>query len=116
MYRHPTSVRRGTIIPLIALTIVALLGFVALSIDVGLIAMAKTQAQNAADCAALTGARTLTGDPATNNNFAACEPAARAAASANKLLNSNIKGGDPAVMAVSIGSFGYDPVAGQFNI
>src|SRR6478672_4804823 len=116
MPRRHTTPRRGTIVPLIAITIVVLLGFVALAIDVGLMAMARTQAQNAADCAALTGARTLTGDPATNNNFANCEPNARAAASANKIIARPINGGDPATMSVSIGSYAYDPVAGQFNI
>src|SRR4051812_4087469 len=91
---HQKPVRRGSIIPLIALTIVVLLGFVALSIDIGLMAMARTQAQNAADCASPTGARPLTGDPATNNNFAACEPAARTAAGLNKVLASNINAAD----------------------
>src|SRR6476620_5518306 len=116
MPRRHTTPRRGTIVPLIAITIVVLLGFVALAIDVGLMAMARTQAQNAADCASLTGARTLTGDPLTNNNFAACEPATRTAAGLNKVLASNINAADPAVMSVAIGSFAYDPVAGLFNI
>jgi Flp pilus assembly protein TadG len=100
----------------LTISIVALLGFIALAIDVGLMAMARTQCQNAADCAALTGARTLTGDPATNNNFAACEPAARTAASGNKVLGTPINGSDGSVMSVSIGAYAYDPVAGQFNI
>ena len=54
--------RRGTVVPLLALTIVALVGFLALAIDLGMLAIAKTQAQNAADLAALTAARTLNGN------------------------------------------------------
>ena len=34
-------------------------GFVALAIDLGLIAVAKTQCQNSADAAAMAGARSL---------------------------------------------------------
>src|SRR2546430_1895011 len=68
--------RNGTILPLLVISIVALFGFVALAVDIGMVALARTQCQNAADCAALTGARTLSGDPANNNNFDNCEPGA----------------------------------------
>jgi uncharacterized membrane protein len=49
---------------------IALCGFMALAIDVGMLTIAKTQAQNAADLAALTAARTLNGSSAvsTYNN------------------------------------------------
>ena len=47
-------VRRGTVVPLLALTIVALVGFLALAIDLGMLAVAKAQVQQAADLAALT--------------------------------------------------------------
>ena len=77
MARRINPCRRGTILPLLAISLIALLGFVALAIDVGMMAIARTQCQNAADCAALTGARTLSGDQATNDNYANCEPAAR---------------------------------------
>ena len=53
------TARRGAILPYLALTIVALLGFMALAIDLGMIMVAKTQAQNAADAAAFAGARAL---------------------------------------------------------
>ena len=63
---HPCAgrpqARRGTIVALLALTIVGLIGFLGLAIDLGMLAIAKTQAQNAADVAALTAAlRTSTG-------------------------------------------------------
>ena len=47
---------RGIILPLLAIVIVALVGFLALAIDLGMLAIAKTQAQQAADLAALTAA------------------------------------------------------------
>ena len=49
--------RRGTVLPLVALTIVAQLSFLALAIDLGMVAISKTQAQQAADLAALTAAQ-----------------------------------------------------------
>ena len=51
--------RRGTIVPLFALLVVPLLGMLAFSIDVGYIALVKTDLQTAADAAALAGAEKL---------------------------------------------------------
>jgi Flp pilus assembly protein TadG len=110
------QVRRGTVLPLLAVTLVALLGFVALAIDVGLMAMARTQCQNAADCAALAGARTLSGNQSANDNFANCEPAARKAVSANQVQGVAINGNDTTNIVVNIGAYSYDPTAGLFTI
>jgi hypothetical protein len=107
--------RRGSVLPLIVVSLTALLGFVALAVDLGLIAIARTQAQNAADCAALTGARTLSGDPLNNNNYANCEPAARIAAGANKVLTNYINGQDPAVVQVQVGAYSYNPASGVWS-
>ena len=73
--------RHGSILPLFALMLVGLMGFVALAIDVGMIAIADTQAQNAADNAAVAGARTLNGT--TSGNTTAATSSAQAAAAAN---------------------------------
>ena len=54
--------RRGAILPLFALMLVGLVGFLALAIDIGIVAVAETQCQNAADNAALAGCRALNGD------------------------------------------------------
>ena len=59
--------RRGSVLPLVVLTLVAMCGFVALAIDLGLIAVAKTQCQNAADAGAMAGARSLNGSAGTGN-------------------------------------------------
>src|SRR5215472_14478255 len=51
--------RRGATIPLFAILCVPLLGMLAFSIDVGYIALVKTDLQTAADAAALAGAEKL---------------------------------------------------------
>ena len=59
--------RRGTVLPLVVLTLVSMCGLVALAIDLGLLAAAKTQCQNSADAAAMAGARSLDGSTGTGN-------------------------------------------------
>ena len=56
--------------PYIAVSLVALLGFIALAIDLGMVMVAKTQTQNAADAAAFAAARTLTGAASANTTQA----------------------------------------------
>ena len=56
--------RRGTSLLLIAILIPAILGAVALVIDVGHVAQSRRQMQNAADAAALAGAQELPTSPA----------------------------------------------------
>ena len=65
--------RTGAIIPLLAISLVAILGVVALAIDIGSLALAKNQLQNAADAGAFAGARELNETSAStgNVNFAA---------------------------------------------
>jgi hypothetical protein len=65
--------------------LVGLVGFVALAIDVGMIAIADTQCQNAADNAAVAGARTLNGS--STGNISAATTGAQAAAIANPILS-----------------------------
>src|ERR1700722_7607108 len=87
--------RRGSILTLFALMLVGLVGFVALAIDVGMIAIADTQCQNAADNAAVAGARTLSGS-ATGNTSAATS-GAQAAAIANPILSTALTSSQIAV-------------------
>lgn len=73
--------RRGTILVLTAVLMVVLLGFVAMTVDVGFIELTRTQLQSAADASALSGAMELSGvdDPAlvrTNARNAAVQTAA----------------------------------------
>jgi Flp pilus assembly protein TadG len=103
--------RRGSVLPLVVVCLVALIGMAALAIDLGMMMVARTQCQNAADAAAMVGARTLNGDVTNNNNYAAAGPAAVAAAGVNSILSQPVQ---PSQVAVSIGSYSYDPTQGAF--
>ena len=71
-----------------AISSVALFGFIALAVDLGMLMVAKTQAQNAADAAAFAGARTLTGG--TNANTTQATTNGQDVAAANKILGKTI--------------------------
>src|ERR1700674_2920349 len=88
---HRPTQRRGTIVSLLALTIVALMAFVGLAIDIGMLSIAKTQAQNAADLAALTAARTLTGDSSTTYNSGTATTNAQNVLTYNNILGQSVQ-------------------------
>src|SRR5437879_10898340 len=81
--------RRGTILPILAICLVVICGFVALGIDIGLVAAAKTDCQNAADAASMTGTRNLDGSAGANVGVATSK--ALAIAMANQVLGQPIK-------------------------
>ncbi|HVA44849.1 MAG TPA: Tad domain-containing protein [Pirellulales bacterium] len=106
--------RRGNALVLMVLFLVPLMAFLALSIDVGLLAIARTQSQDATDLAALAGVRTLNGSTANgaNNNYAAAAPAAQKAATANNVLWSPLKSSQ---VAINIGRYAYNGATQQFE-
>lgn len=107
--------RPGTVLPLLACCIIGLCAFVALAIDLGLLAVSRTQAQNAADVAALSGARTLNNKPAsTNSNLAAAVTQAKTAATSNPHLSKNYATAD--ISKVEVGQYLYDTSAQQFSV
>lgn len=59
--KQPAARQSGTVMILFAVSLVALLGFVALAVDLGTLYVRKSELQNAADAAALSGARELDG-------------------------------------------------------
>ena len=82
--------RPGTFVPILAICATALFSFVALATDLGMLAVARTECQNAADASALAGARLLNNKPGVaNNNRAAAEATARTVVTQNDLLNAN---------------------------
>ena len=89
---------------LVLVSLIALLTFVALAIDLGMIAVARTQCQDAADAAAMAGARTLNGMSATNNNFSSAEPNAVQVATSNTVLSRQVQSGD---VAIDVGRYVY---------
>jgi hypothetical protein len=90
--RAKLTPRRGTVLPLVAMCCIALMGMVALAIDIGMIAVARNQSQNAADSSAMAGARTISGDASGNYNIAAVPGNAVAAAVANKIFANYVPG------------------------
>lgn len=112
LLRRTHNRRQGAILPLLAVSLIALFGMVALAIDLGMVALARTQCQNAADIAAMAAVRVLTGDATTNNNYDAAEPAARAAAEVNRVLGTTI---DPDDVTVEVGYYAYNSTLQRFE-
>jgi len=94
-------------VPLVAVSLVALLGMVALAVDLTVIMVARNQVQAAADAAALAGSRSLTGVTANNanNNYSGAVSNAKTVAVANSILNQQITSGQ--IAAVNIGDYYY---------
>jgi hypothetical protein len=89
-----TRKRRGAVLPLVVVSLIGLIALTALAIDVGMIAVARTQVQNAADSAAMRGVRTLNGNQADNYRFDDVPGTTIEAATQNKVFSQNIQG-DP---------------------
>jgi Flp pilus assembly protein TadG len=93
---------------------VGLLAVVALALDMGILMIARNQCQAAADAAAMAGARTLTGDTTTNNNYSNVQPNATSAVSGNTIFGQAI---NPASqLTLTIGDYYYDTTSASFKI
>jgi Flp pilus assembly protein TadG len=95
--------------PLLAVSLVALFGCVALAIDVGCLALAQTQCQNAADLAALAGVRTLS--TGSSSNLGAATANAQNAAIANPILGTTLLASE---VAVTHGAYHYNYTSQTF--
>ncbi|HEY1378776.1 MAG TPA: pilus assembly protein TadG-related protein [Gemmataceae bacterium] len=103
--------RTGTIIPLLALVLVALLSMVALGVDLGVLALARSQCQHAADAAALATVRTLNGTP--GNNAAAAVNNGQTIASQETVMGRAV---NPSTeLTLTLGSYVYDYAANRFR-
>jgi Flp pilus assembly protein TadG len=101
--------RRGVILPYVALSTLALCGFLALAIDLGMVMVAKTQAQNAADAAAFAATRTLTGGASANTDQAAIN--GQAVAAANVVLGQSVPAAN---VTMTFGAYHYDTTSQTF--
>jgi hypothetical protein len=102
--------RRGAILPLVVISLVALLGLVALGIDIGLVVVAKTQAQNAADVAAMTGVRCIDGSP--SGNLTTANATGMAAAQSNFILGNPVQA---ASVTLTPGYYYYNQTSQTFT-
>ncbi|SIO31616.1 Putative Flp pilus-assembly TadE/G-like [Singulisphaera sp. GP187] len=105
------SESRGLILPMVAVAMVALLGFIALAIDIGMIAVARTQSQNAADTAAMAGARALNGNTSGGYNETSAKSTAINAATASTIQANGVP---KSQVDVKIGSYTYDYYQSKF--
>jgi Flp pilus assembly protein TadG len=101
--------RRGTILAYLAITLVVLIAFCALAIDLGMLMIARTQVQNAADAAAFAGARTLSGG--TTANLLQATTNGQTVAHANHILGSAIP---TATVTMTHGAYHYDYTSQTF--
>src|SRR5262249_15823979 len=114
MRRSPARPQRtGSILPMVAVSVVALVGFTALAIDVGMLMVARTHCQSAADCAAMAGARTLNGDVGNNNNYANAGPNIIAAAPNWSVMSQQVT---PPNVSYEIGYYTYDRSSNRFGM
>ncbi len=108
MNRKQLNERRGLVIPLVAVALVALVGLVALAVDIGRLAVAHSECQAAVDSAAIAGARSLDG----TQNLSAATAAALTAATNYQILGTSISSAE---VTVSHGSYHYDVSAQKFT-
>lgn len=85
--RKSGRLRRGSVTPLAAVTVPVMIGFVALSVDYGYVAVTKAQLQNAADAAALAGATAYFSNSGMRMSAEELTPLARSRAKAIATLN-----------------------------
>ncbi len=110
---RPDTRRRGTIVALMAITIVGMIAFLGLAIDLGMLAIAKTQAQQAADLAALTAARTVNGDSTNTYNSAAATINAQNILTYNTILGQSVN--PTHNLTIAYGSYDYNQWTQLFN-
>jgi Flp pilus assembly protein TadG len=81
---HPARKETGAVAVIVALSLVGLVGFVGLALDLGKLFVAKTELQNSADACALAAARELTG--ANTNQLELAEAAGKATGERHDVL------------------------------
>ena len=97
--------RRGTVMPMVAITGVTLVAMTALALDLGLLALSRTNCQTVADAAALTATRTLDNKPGNVNSNQS-----GATIAANQVVGQNYrttKTGTPNTTTVEYGLYKY---------
>jgi Flp pilus assembly protein TadG len=104
--------RKAAILPLLAVSMVALIGIIALAVDIGILAQTKSQLQSAADAAAFSGSRGLTGDTSTDNNRAAVNGLTLSTIQASTIMGQTLQSSQ---LTTQVGYYNYDAVLGKFQ-
>src|SRR5262245_44699644 len=111
LVRKTNARRTGSIIPLVVVCIIALFGCVALGIDLGMVAVARRQAQDAPDPSTLAGPQRLAGLRSGHAKSLA-EPIAQNAAARNTVLMVPISASQVTVIT---GVYRYNSTAQLFE-
>lgn len=107
--------RAATVLPMLGVCLIGLFAFVALAIDLGVLAVSRTQSQNAADVAALVGTRTLNNkDGVSYNNLPAAIAMAKATATGNPHLSANFSSAQ--ITKIEVGQYLYDTASQTFRV
>jgi len=113
LYRRP--LRRGSLLPLLAVSVISLFAFVALAVDLGMLAVSRTQCQNSADASALTGCRTLNNNPGVmNSNLTQAVANAKTTATSNYFLSTNFTSSQ--IQKIEVGQYLYNTSTQTFGV
>ena len=97
---------------MLAIVIVVMVGFLALAIDIGMLAIAKTQVQQAADLSALTAMRTMNGNSSINYNQTAATTNAQNVVTYNTVLGQTLQSSQ---LQLTFGSYDYNETTKTFS-
>jgi hypothetical protein len=107
--------RRAAVLPMVTICLIALVGCMALAVDIGLIADARAELQDHVDAAVLAATRDLDG-VSVNNNKTVAEDTAKAIVASNqmfgKTLSSAMVAGGGNVKSLDIGVYRYNDTVG----
>jgi Flp pilus assembly protein TadG len=107
--------RDGTILPMLAVCLIGLFGFIGLAVDLGMLAVSRTQSQNAADTASLAACRTLNTKPGSvNSNLANAVAAGKARVTSNRYMSQNFANAQ--ISKIEAGQYLYDPTSEIFRV
>ncbi len=111
----PPVARHGTVLPMLGVCLVGLFGFVALAVDLGMLAVSRTQCQNGADVAALVGTRTLNNkDGVAYSNLPAALASLKSAATTNPHMSANFSNSQ--ITKIEAGQYLYTPTSQTFQV
>jgi hypothetical protein len=101
-------------LPLLAVSAISMFAFVALAVDLGMLAVSRTECQNAADASALTACRTLNNQPGIpNNNLAQAVTNAKTTITNNFHLSANFTSAQ--IQTIEAGQFLYNTSTQTFS-
>jgi hypothetical protein len=112
---RPTR-RAGTVLPMLAVCLVGLFAFTALAVDLGLLAVSRTECQNAADMGALIGCRMLNNNSTnSNSNLSTAVTTAKSAVASNTDMGANYSS-TTNISSIQVGQYLYDATSQTFSV